>query len=71
MKFEIKVRNTVTGAEWWEPCEEEFPMVFRRNTEINSVEEYGPKIVEYFNSTLREGESPREFLELKILEEDE
>ncbi len=71
MKFKIQIRSMKDGHTWWEHYKISFPYQFTRNILIVCVEDYGPGIVAWFNSTLKPGESEREFVSLELEEGDE
>lgn len=58
MKFRIKVSNK--NSEWWEDYDKD----------ITDPHEWGKEIIKSFNSRLRIGELPREFLEAEVLDEE-
>lgn len=58
MEFKILVKDS--RSEWWEPYNK--PEV----VDLESAEEAGRGIVEYFNGSLRPGERPRTFIRAEM-----
>lgn len=62
MRFKIKIKSESNPEGWWEEY---------GKAEVHNLEEakkWGMNIVKYFNSTLREGEKPREFIAARLEE---
>lgn len=80
LNYFMTVRNTKTGNQWEEPLNsiwvnEDSPHADRYEIGMHTapkrlseeqVEHYAQNIIEYYNNTLRPGDSPREYLSSRV-----